>query len=574
MYIFKKYQRIAAPVLAFVMIAIVWGRTGIYFETNDDKYITEILCGLETGEPEARAVYVSYLLTLPLSWLYRLAPGVPWYGMTMILLHILTYGAVLESLYSRCARKTEAAAGTALTALLLLANLYITGCIEFTSTAALLTAGGYFCLLTHRHPKRRWIYFVLLEALGGMMRMNAMLMMQPMGMALAWGIALGSLKMPDKRQISDVKRLCREYLLAAGKVTLAAVAVILALLAADAFVYRDDGWKAYHKFIDAETVLFDYVGAPAYEEVKGILDKYQVTEADYNAYRSYVILDWVLSPECAEEVAEYASAHREEMGMSRWWEEMGQNIWRDTHWGLKYVLLFLWVAAVVELLFVRKLSLLLSILALLSGKLFTWGVLLYQGRFPLRISMPLLAGEIMLLTALVLTYGECLGKRLRYGFVLGLLTGLCLTVIPAGRQQYRYVMDRNGGQEIYMAGLREIGEYCNAHPENRYIVDMGAVAYYYGSALESDIYRDRNYILSGSWYSNSPNLRRYNAKYLNGGGIYFLVYDDGRGEGHPGVVHLAQRTGASPEVCDGFTASNGVPYLIYYFDGEYCIEEP
>lgn len=59
-----------------------------------------------------------------------------------------------------------------------------------------------------------------------------------------------------------------------------------------------------------------------------------------------------------------------------------------------------------------------------------------------------------------------------------------------------------------------------------------------------------------------------------GGGIYLLVYDDGRGKSHPGILHLSQRTGAEPEVCDGFTASNGVPYLIYYFDGEYCIEEP
>lgn len=103
--------------------------------------------------------------------------------------------------------------------------------------------------------------------------------------------------------------------------------------------------------------------------------------------------------------------------------------------------------------------------------------------------MPLLAGEIMLLTALILVHGERMGKRLRYGMLF------CNGNVPhgsAGGQAAVSLCDgKNGGQEIYMEGLREIQEYCNAEPE----------------------------------------------------------------------------------VCDGFTASNGVPYLIYYFDGEYCIEE-
>lgn len=578
----RDYKRIIAPVLAFVMIALVWSRTGIYFETNDDKYITEILCGMETGIPETRTAYVSYLLTLPLSLLYRFTSAVPWYGtsavpwygMTLILFHILTYGVVLESIYSRCTKIREVITGTVLAPLLLLANLYLTGCIAYTSTAALLAAGGYFCLLIHKHPKRRWIYFGLLEALGGLLRMNSMLMMQPMGMALVCGAALGDLEMPDRKEIIDIRKTGKEYLLAIGKVVLVPVTVILALLAVDEFVYRDSGWKAYHKFNDAETILFDYGGAPLYENVKDILDKYQVTEADYNAYQSYMILDWVLSPECAEEIAEYALEHREKMSAAGLWEEIRRNVWQDSHWGLKYVLLFLWATVIVELLLVRKLPLLLSGLGLLSGKIFSWGVLLYRGRFPLRVSMPLLAGEVLLLTALILVYAEKLEQRRRYMIFIVLLGGMCVTAVPAGRQQYSYVLEENRGQEIYMEGLREITEYCNAHPENRYIVDMGAIVYYEGSALECEIYQHRNYILSGSWYSNSPNLRRYNAEYLNGDGVYFLVYDDGRGESHPGIIHLAQRTGASPEVFDRFTASNGVSYLIYYFDGEYCIEEP
>lgn len=91
-----------APFIVLAMVAVIWLKTGIYFETNDDKCITEILCGQMTGAPQARTVYVSYLLTLPVSLLYRITAGVPWYGLALVLLQVIAYTAVLESVYSRC----------------------------------------------------------------------------------------------------------------------------------------------------------------------------------------------------------------------------------------------------------------------------------------------------------------------------------------------------------------------------------------------------------------------------------------------------------------------------------------
>ena len=557
-------KRIIAPIAVLLMVIYVWHKTGIYFETNDDKCITEILCGLMTGEPEARTAFVNYLLALPLSLLYRLTPKVPWYGLVMILFQVFAYTAALESIYSRMTKWIEIVAGTVLTASMLLANLYLLGCIEFTSTAALMAAAGYFCLLVHIDRKRAWIYFGLLELFAGFLRINSMLMLQPMGLFIIGGMLLG------RRDMSF-----RDRIAAWGKVILMPTAIFLMLLCVDAFVYRESGWKAYIKFNDAETVLFDYRGAPPYEEVQDILDRYQVSETDYYAYQNYMILDWVLSPECAEEIAEYAKEHGERLSVREWWEELRKNIFEDSHWKVNSVIVFLWAAAAVQMLVVKKASFLLSALALLFGKVFSWGYLLYQGRFPLRVSMPLLAGEILLLSALMLVYREQMKAALRYGMLFALLLGMCFTGISTGRQQYYYILGENTGQKIFMDGLREIGAYCNAHPDNRYIIDAVSAGYYEGSALESEIYQDRNYIVSGSWYSNSPNLRKYNAKYLSeGDGVYFLVYDDGRGAEHPGIAYLMQETGADPEICDRITVSHGGSYLIYYFDGEYHVEEP
>lgn len=580
-----RYKRVAAPMLVFLMVVLVWYKTGIYFETNDDKCITEILCGRMTGAPDARTVFVSYILTLPLSLLYRAAPMVPWYGLTMILYQVFAYTAVLESIYSRCVRKLEYALGTALAALILLMNLYLLGCIQFTSTAALAAAAGYFCLLVQTDRKKGWICFCLLQFMGGLLRTNSMLMMQPMGILIMGGALMGRRGLP-----------CRERLIAMGKVMLAPAAVFSVILAVDAMVYRGDGWTAYMKYHDAEQILFDFTGLPPYEEVQDILDKYQVTEVDYNAYASYMLLDWALPPDCTEELAAYAQEKNGAKDLGEWWEKLTQEMLEDSHWGLNRVLAVLWIAVVFLMMCRRDISLLPPALGLLSGKLFSWGFLLYHGRFPLRVSMPLLAGEVLLLLALLLRGGRDVWMRpgesyadaevspravpagKRYlcfcaGAVLLLL--LCDAGIRTGRQQYYYTLDGNNGQKIFMEGLRDITAYCEARSDNRYILDAVSAGYYKGSALESEIYGDRNYIVAGNWLSNSPDIRRYNAKYLSEGeGFYFIVYDSGAGTDHPCVSWLIQETGVQPELSERITVSHGGSYLIYYFDGVLHIEEP
>ena len=90
------------------LLAIVWCRTCIYFETNDDRYIASILSGAVTGSPDAHVIYMNYLLSLPLSLLYRFTVEVPWYGGMLVLFLWLFWGAVLDSAYTRCRKWTQA----------------------------------------------------------------------------------------------------------------------------------------------------------------------------------------------------------------------------------------------------------------------------------------------------------------------------------------------------------------------------------------------------------------------------------------------------------------------------------
>ncbi|MCM1063922.1 MAG: hypothetical protein NC420_05495 [Eubacterium sp.] len=563
-----KYRKAVAPFVVLVMVAVIWHKTGIYFETNDDRCIAEILCGRMTGAPQARTIYVSYLLALPLSWLYRIMPKVPWFGLTLILFQILAYTAVLESIYSHCRKMWQIAAGTVFTGMALLLDLYMLGRIQYTATAGLLAAAGYFCLLAHADTKSGWIRFFVLELLAGMLRSNAMLMMQPMGFLTVGGVLMARQDVPLRKRLALM-----------GKALLPPVAVFLVISAVSAFVYRGSDWKAYMKFLDSQVELFDYEGLPPYDEVRDILEKYQVSETGYRAYADYMMLDWILPPECAEELTAYVREREIPRDIAGVWEELRKQLFEESYWGWNRALAFLWAAVVILALLWRKMSLLFPAAGLLAGKISCWGFLVYQGRLPLRVSLPLLAGEMLLLSALILNCGaemEPSGnrKRMRDLGTAAFLLGMCVVGFLSGKQQYSYVLSTNNGQKIFMEGLREIRAYCDARPENRYVLDAISMSYYTGSALESEIYEKSNYIVSGNWYSNSPYLRSYNAGYLSGNeGFYYLVYDDGRGLEHPCVSYLIQETGAEPEICDRFTASHGGAYLVYYFDGAYHIEE-
>lgn len=75
---------------------------GIFFETNDDKLITEILTGTLAGEPVVHTFYLNYLLSYSLSILYKISIHVPWYGGMLALCHIVVYSALLQSISTRC----------------------------------------------------------------------------------------------------------------------------------------------------------------------------------------------------------------------------------------------------------------------------------------------------------------------------------------------------------------------------------------------------------------------------------------------------------------------------------------
>ena len=118
-----------------------------------------------------------------------------------------------------------------------------------------------------------------------------------------------------------------------------------------------------------------------------------------------------------------------------------------------------------------------------------------------------------------------------------------------------------------MPGFWEINAYCEQHPENKYLLDAVSMSYYTGDVLETRFNGERNNIVSGTWFSGSPVMRKALQRYFadESNGFQWISYDFAYADGHPAIKYLQEKTGVDGVLTDQLVASHGGGYLVYYF---------
>lgn len=538
--------------------AALWKTLGICFETNDDKFIAEILSGAITGEPEEHAVYLNYFLSGFLALLYRITTSIPWYGIMLVLFHLMVYVTLMQRVWQWAETVWEHIVLAGIVCCYSLANLYVTAAIQYTSTSAMLAMMGYVCLLLRKNQKSGLGFFVLFELLAFLLRSRAALMILPLGSAVCAGFYLAEKGSGIK---TKWKRICG-FVIAAG--------IVLGIgVVGQQLGYGGTEWKEYDRFNAARTEMFDYYGKPDYDEVKQILDKYGVTRTEYVAFCNYVILDDSINADCAEELAAYAKSRQE--------GSVEIKTLLAEAWGmgdpagalkLKQCVWAAWLAAILWIFVSGSYYLIVPLAGLVLGKTIVWGYLIYRGRLPYRVTLPLLSCEILLL-AVLLVRDYAQGGKPKRQKLLALLSGTAFAVLclSAGKAQYHEVKETSSWQQGYMEGLIEIQEYCREHADKRYLLDSWSFCYYYGSAFETRIYWSGNSVYTGCWYSNSPAMKRRLEEYLGDfqEDIYLIVSEAEDSEEYCAVQYLAEKTGYEPEPSDRITVSWGGSYLVWKF---------
>ena len=561
----KTHKHLLAFAISVIYIVAVYFLIGIYFSTNDDRFMGELMSGAITGNIESHLVYVNYLLSLPLSLLYRITTGISWFGILLVLFHWFSCYCILDSFYSKAKSKTHICISTVLAGLLFLTELYLISQISYTMTASFMAVAGYVCLILNENKKSRIGYFTVLELLAFLLRDKAMLMIQPLGFAVFFGLVLIGKNKTVKAKLLQVVKI----------VAILATVVILGF-AGNKIGYHSEAWQAYKEYNDARTTLFDYSEFPPYEEVAHILEKYDVSKIDYNAYVDYTILDWELSLDCVKELAEYIEKKQASPTLNSVLNDFKTATFEENYWQTNTVLIFGFICVVLFLLLSKNFAGFLPLIFLTLARTVIWLYLLYEGRFPLRIAMPLFACELVILVALAFYFycnNQPYAKWQNIAFVL---VGAILGVVGLWSAKIQFVNFRqmNTSHAIYMQGFDEVMDYCNENSENRYILDTLNFIWYNGEALNVTIYGERNCISAGSWLSGAPTLLEGNRNYLDNteNGFYYIMLSEEESTeeelNHPSVLYLADVSKSTPYVADSFVASHGVTYSVIYFDGE------
>lgn len=557
----KRWKRLlAAEIITLIYVVLILKFLGIFFETNDDRYITEILSGVISAEPDGHVPHMNYLLASLFAFMYRIAGAIPWYGGCLILFHWQSYALLLDCFLEQFETIRGRAAVIFASLLLFAAHIYLLAQIQYTSTAILMAAVGYVCLILKKDKGSKIGAFIMLELLAFLLRSEAMLVVQPFGMAAYIGIILPERESALKDKIKRIAGI------------MAVLGVVFCIGWCGSLVgYHSEEWREYQRYHRARIQLFDYYGIPQYEDVADILEGYHVTKEQYYGFCNYVVLDKDIPTECLEELADYArqGAHRSVNPADLVKQRISLGI-QGGSWSVNRLSTLLILTAAVYLLIKKGYRGLLPLTCMGIADVVVWSYLLIQGRMPRRVVLPLFLAESLLLISLMLWAGRCEkgGTLLRCptGMVIGAaLCAFCVFIII---QECPDVQRLNQNQKVYFEGMYELQNYCNENPSNRYLIEANSQSYYTGSALETRIYQERNSLITGCWYSTSPSMEKRTEEYFSGwsDGFYFIIMDDGDVWSRPAMQYMVARQGSEPELADSLAVSNGLIYSVFYFE--------
>ena len=550
---FSVILSIAVPVIFVVAVAI---RCGMSFDTNDDFWFTRLLSGTITGKPDFHLIHVNFWIGGPLSLLYRINAGIPWWGLFLITLYVLSHAVVI---YYGMRNKPERvfivpAADLALS----FAYISIAGKLQFTSIAILVAAAGYACLILEREKTSAQIWFVILEFLAYCLRSNGMLLVQPFGIIVLLGICSA-----EKERIK----------ISLGK-TLFTILFIFALGMLGRFVSGEmkTEWKDVYSFNKMRAEVYDYGIIPSYDELKEVLEEYHVTEEQWEVFSDYSLQEWNMDPSLSKDLLKEVKRIRKKPALSGILSNICANAVTRKE---VFPALVMFVFAVIFMLLLMKLRYLRVLIGCVIAYFLCWGFLCFRGRIVDRVTIPFMFSVCLFLLFVILSMTEVgkvfeKKKAFKIFVVYAGLAGLIFVSYHTGVRPYRDIITENKTQDILTESFHELERYCEERPNEAFIIDIDSACYVYGLALKTDTKPPVNYRMSGGWFAAMPEFKESFAEYIQKeSGFSFIVYDYGeeRDRMEAGSAkYYESLTGSRGVLKDRIKVSSGGEFLVYRFD--------
>lgn len=465
-------------VLFVVTLVLIILSTPVFY-LNDDVTMRSILSGAYTGTPDGHVIYMQYPLTGILAVLYKVAGFIPW-------MEVLFVGLVFCSMVYFSNSFESKGKG-----ILLALAIYIPFVLymHYTLIAALLAATA--CYLLAKGDKGIQSGVLLLFAF--LIRKQVALLSFPFVLC-AWVFRVIHIPAEERKQ---------EYITKAKWLAVLVVSLLFCSVI-HGICYSSDEWKEYNAYNGARTLLYDYTDFLSTESYREKSEAYGMTSAEYEVLYHYNnMLDSSVDAEKMQEIANKVSDGMEGKAINsstikdsiyRYYLQVRYN---DSPYN------YIWLGIVCLLAVVcicGKAWLQLGILAVLEiGRSLVWTYLIWQGRFPERVSVSLYLIEILLLIGMLQTVASKVKWSTankvwaRWGLTVLLIVGCAFEWKDIFRElEYRHKVQKDW--DI-------LKEYCAEYPETVYMMDVFSVVPYAENQYTKD---SENMKIMGGWLSASP----------------------------------------------------------------------
>lgn len=493
-----------------------------YLELNDDALIQALSSGAFTGVPETHNIQMLFPGSLLLSLLYRLAGGIPWYGLLLLFLQALCVLLVLGQVFFRIRKGSDRVAAMILASGLFLTVLYPHFLfLTYTFTAGMLSATAVFLILNDgdgegtrsekwkaatAEPNNR-LLAIILVVLAFCLRSELLLLTFPF-------VLLAFLFRVDRfRRENGTGKGFLLY----GRILLWMMGLMAVCFLSDQIAYSRKDWREFRALFDARTRLYDFEQIPSYQENRKFYQTIGLSETDVTLLQNYnFALDPKIDAEKMRLVAEEANRMEAKMHppASRLKKAVSIYVWRlhhlvlpvsfrDSNTDMPYLAIVLLLYLLVFVIMHRT-GVLWKLVLLFLCRSTLWTYMIYNGRIMNRVMHSLLLVELFFLIGMVLPE---LGKEWDVGkkrlSVAGFIVLVAASLLFVPRQmrnasgEVRKREEFNRPYEKMLASLEQKKGFT--------FIDVYSSVDYTVKALgKQSLLKPTKETLAGGWAAKSP----------------------------------------------------------------------
>lgn len=458
------------------------------FQTCDDAIIRDIIAGNYSGIPDGHAVFVGYPLAWFMSCLYKIIPGVEWYGNIWSMGLVVSAFAIIEDILFH-SKNTSKRMKVAISIFILL-GLYMPVFIvqQFTILAGVLAGTAVYFVFAGN--KKKYIFVFMLFSF--FVRSDMCFVAIPF-------ILLGEIYfLYLKRENLNAKFMTIQMSI----ICLMMIGVVGIGKISDYFAYSSEQWKNYMTYNKERSQLYDYTDIINNDSYKEELKKIGINQDKYYLLKKYMIYFDNDINKNTFEITKSAIDSKNDIGVIK---KIKKSIVKVIKMSIKDYWQYNLVAMILIVLVLRSLAkekkLRESIFLILAelGREIIIFYLEYSGRLPDRVYTGIFMLEIFFLIKIMIDKAGIASLNVSKICGVSLILAICMC------QNYNVQLShRNYMIKAYDNINCKIAEYCKKNTDKIYFINMPTNQYVFDNRDRSE-----NMCILSMYLTGSELMNRY-----------------------------------------------------------------